>query len=47
MELEQKSGERVKADVVTWRGMMTKIMALPFDRRDGYAIYRSSGGAGG
>lgn len=24
-ELERKTGERVKADVVTWRGMMTKV----------------------
>lgn len=25
VELERKTGERVKADIVTWRGMMTKV----------------------
>lgn len=33
-ELEQKTGERSKADIVTWRGMMTKVMSLPFDMRN-------------
>ncbi|EON65981.1 hypothetical protein W97_05223 [Coniosporium apollinis CBS 100218] len=28
---EQKTGQRCEADFVTWRGMMTKIMAVPFD----------------
>ncbi|TKA82455.1 Decapping nuclease rai1 [Cryomyces minteri] len=31
MEMEKKDGKRCEADVVTWRGMMTKIMAAPFD----------------
>ncbi|KAF2128378.1 RAI1-domain-containing protein [Dothidotthia symphoricarpi CBS 119687] len=33
MEKEQKEGsdKRVKADFVTWRGMMTKILTAPFD----------------
>jgi RAT1-interacting protein len=32
MDLEQKTNERVKTDVITWRGMMTKFMSTPFDR---------------
>ncbi|KAF2261143.1 rai1 protein [Lojkania enalia] len=28
---EKREGERVQADFVTWRGMMTKIMTAPFD----------------
>ena len=31
MQLEQESGKKVDADIVTWRGMMTKIMATPGD----------------
>jgi RAT1-interacting protein len=34
-ELERERGEKVQADVVTWRGMMTKLMASPFSDRDG------------
>ena len=29
MLLEQESGKKLDADVVTWRGMMSKIMATP------------------
>jgi hypothetical protein len=25
IDLEQKSGKRVEADIITWRGMMTKV----------------------
>lgn len=39
MELEERTGEMVRVDVVTWRGMMTKVMAAPFDRRDGYVSW--------
>ncbi|KAF2868298.1 RAI1 like PD-XK nuclease-domain-containing protein [Massariosphaeria phaeospora] len=28
---ERKEGERIQADFVTWRGMMTKILTAPFD----------------
>ncbi|KAK4127754.1 RAI1-domain-containing protein [Parathielavia appendiculata] len=28
---EQKTGEPIDAHIVTWRGMLTKIMAVPFD----------------
>ncbi|CAH0024279.1 unnamed protein product [Clonostachys rhizophaga] len=32
---EQKEGKKIDANVVTWRGMITKIMATPFETRDG------------
>jgi RAT1-interacting protein len=28
---EKETGDRIRADFVTWRGMMTKIMTAPFD----------------
>ncbi|KAM0719020.1 hypothetical protein Q7P37_004925 [Cladosporium fusiforme] len=31
MAHEQNSGQRVKSDILTWRGIMTKIMTAPFD----------------
>ncbi|OAA61702.1 dhp1-interacting protein [Niveomyces insectorum RCEF 264] len=33
---EQSTGAKIDAQVVTWRGMMTKIMASPYDDRDGF-----------
>ncbi|RKF56557.1 Decapping nuclease rai1 [Golovinomyces cichoracearum] len=36
IDLEQKSGQKVEANFVTWRGMMTKLMAAIFDDRDGF-----------
>ncbi|RPB22825.1 RAI1-domain-containing protein [Terfezia boudieri ATCC MYA-4762] len=40
VKLEEKTGERVVADFVTWRGMMTKassdIMCLPFDLQSSF-----------
>lgn len=35
VELEKERGEKVEAHVITWRGMMTKLMACPFNDRDG------------
>lgn len=35
MDHEQKTGERTDAEFITWRGMMTKIMGVPFSDRDG------------
>jgi RAT1-interacting protein len=29
IELEKKTGEQVTADVITWRGMMTKVTPNP------------------
>ncbi|KAL8701241.1 MAG: hypothetical protein Q9224_000586, partial [Gallowayella concinna] len=36
IDLEQRTGEKCQADVITWRGMMTKIMATPFDLFNGF-----------
>ncbi|KAL8694532.1 MAG: hypothetical protein Q9218_000863 [Villophora microphyllina] len=36
IDLERRSGSRCQADVITWRGMMTKIMATPFDMFNGF-----------
>ncbi|GKT40704.1 decapping nuclease RAI1 [Colletotrichum spaethianum] len=33
---EEETGQKIDAQIVTWRGMMTKIMASPFEDRDGY-----------
>ncbi|KAJ4413728.1 decapping endonuclease targeting mRNA [Gnomoniopsis sp. IMI 355080] len=33
---EQKTGQKIDAQIVTWRGCITKIMASPFENRDGY-----------
>ncbi|KAI2623332.1 RAI1-domain-containing protein [Hypoxylon sp. NC1633] len=35
---EEEEGKKVDAQVVTWRGMMTKIMAAPFEDRDGFEM---------
>lgn len=35
MEVEREKGEKLEVDVVTWRGMMTKLLACPFEDRDG------------
>ncbi|RDL35005.1 uncharacterized protein BP5553_06936 [Venustampulla echinocandica] len=35
---EQEMGKPVEADVITWRGMMTKFMAAIFSDRDGFEM---------
>ncbi|KAI5924298.1 RAI1-domain-containing protein [Camillea tinctor] len=35
MAHEEEEGKKIDAGIVTWRGMMTKIMSTPFDDRDG------------
>ncbi|KAI1827941.1 RAI1 like PD-XK nuclease-domain-containing protein [Xylaria intraflava] len=35
---EKEEGKKIDAHVVTWRGMMTKIMSAPFEDRDGFAM---------
>jgi len=35
---ERETSEKVNADVITWRGMTTKIMATPFSDRDGFEM---------
>ena len=39
MSHEKETGKPIDADIVSWRGMMTKLMAAPFEDRDGYASY--------
>lgn len=35
---EQEEGKKIDANIVTWRGMMTKIMSAPFEDRDGFEM---------
>ncbi|KAK3327690.1 RAI1 like PD-XK nuclease-domain-containing protein [Cercophora scortea] len=35
---EKETGKPIDANFVTWRGMMTKIMAAPFEDRDGFEM---------
>ncbi|KAL8802191.1 MAG: hypothetical protein Q9182_003981 [Xanthomendoza sp. 2 TL-2023] len=42
IDLEQGTGAKCQADVITWRGMMTKIMATPFDLFNGYVLHTLS-----
>ncbi|KAH6892240.1 RAI1 like PD-XK nuclease-domain-containing protein [Thelonectria olida] len=35
---EQETGKKIDANLVTWRGMMTKIMATPFEQMDGFEM---------
>ncbi|OBT95533.1 Protein rai1 [Pseudogymnoascus verrucosus] len=36
--VERERGGKVEVDVVTWRGMMTKLLACPFEDRDGFEM---------
>ncbi|PSS10595.1 hypothetical protein M430DRAFT_21950 [Amorphotheca resinae ATCC 22711] len=38
MAHEQKTGSRVEANIITWRGMMTKLMSAIFSDRDGFEM---------
>ncbi|KPM41587.1 Decapping nuclease RAI1 [Neonectria ditissima] len=35
---EKETGKKIDANLVTWRGMMTKIMGAPFERFDGFEM---------
>ncbi|KAF9881138.1 hypothetical protein CkaCkLH20_01288 [Colletotrichum karsti] len=35
---EEETGQKIDAQIVTWRGMMTKIMGSPFEDRDGFEM---------
>ncbi|KAI6782466.1 uncharacterized protein J7T54_001323 [Emericellopsis cladophorae] len=37
MAYESEQGEKIDAEIITWRGMMTKILGAPFENFDGYA----------
>ncbi|PLN79234.1 HLA class III protein Dom3z [Aspergillus taichungensis] len=36
--LEKETGKKCEADVITWRGMMTKILTAPFDNMNGFEM---------
>ncbi|PWY71522.1 RAI1-domain-containing protein [Aspergillus sclerotioniger CBS 115572] len=38
MALEKETAKQCEADIVTWRGMMTKILAAPFDHLNGFEM---------
>ncbi|KAH8664096.1 protein RAI1 [Xylariales sp. PMI_506] len=38
MAHEQEEGKKIDAEIVTWRGMMTKIMSALFEDRDGFEM---------
>ncbi|KAI0005170.1 RAI1-domain-containing protein [Xylariaceae sp. FL0662B] len=38
MSHEQEEGKKIDAQIVTWRGMMTKIMSALFEDRDGFEM---------
>ncbi|KAI0471083.1 RAI1-domain-containing protein [Xylariaceae sp. FL0804] len=38
MAHEREEGKKIDAQLVTWRGMLTKIMSTPFDDRDGFEM---------
>ncbi|KAE8388856.1 RAI1 like PD-XK nuclease-domain-containing protein [Aspergillus alliaceus] len=38
LALEKDTGKKCEADIVTWRGMMTKILTAPFDNLNGFEM---------
>ncbi|ORY71622.1 RAI1 like PD-XK nuclease-domain-containing protein [Pseudomassariella vexata] len=38
MAHEEEEGKKIDAQIVTWRGMITKIMSSPFEDRDGFEM---------
>ncbi|KAJ6145169.1 dom-3 Z [Penicillium chermesinum] len=36
--LEKETGKKCKTDIITWRGMMTKILAAPYDMMNGFEM---------
>ncbi|KAL3455703.1 RAI1 like PD-XK nuclease-domain-containing protein [Aspergillus heterothallicus] len=36
--LERETGKRCEADIITWRGMMTKVLTAPFDNMNGFEM---------
>ncbi|KIW09572.1 hypothetical protein, variant [Verruconis gallopava] len=38
MHYEKQTETPFKADIITWRGMMTKLMTAPFERFDGFEM---------
>ncbi|KAI5798571.1 RAI1 like PD-XK nuclease-domain-containing protein [Pyronema domesticum] len=38
MEHEKATGKKCATDIMTWRGLITKIMSLPYDNRNGWEL---------
>ncbi|KAA8643198.1 hypothetical protein EYZ11_012540 [Aspergillus tanneri] len=38
LALEKDTGKKCEADIITWRGMMTKILTAPFDMMNGWEM---------
>ncbi|RPA86134.1 RAI1-domain-containing protein [Ascobolus immersus RN42] len=38
MDYEKSTGKKVSADVVTWRGMITRFLTLPYEKRDAFKM---------
>ncbi|KAL4877661.1 RAI1 like PD-XK nuclease-domain-containing protein [Aspergillus karnatakaensis] len=38
VSLERETGKRCESDIITWRGMMTKILTAPFDNMNGFEM---------
>ncbi|KAL4926511.1 DXO/RAI1 family decapping nuclease [Aspergillus undulatus] len=36
--LERETGKKCEADIITWRGMMTKVLTAPFDNMNGFEM---------
>ncbi|RDI86536.1 Nitrogen regulatory protein [Venturia inaequalis] len=39
---EKQTGKRCQTDIVSWRGMITKIMSAPYDKFDGFSMNATS-----
>ncbi|KAL8340508.1 hypothetical protein RB601_006555 [Gaeumannomyces tritici] len=38
MAHEQSTGQKIDAQIVTWRGIMTKLMSAPYENEDGFDL---------
>lgn len=38
VEAEKRSGRKTEVDLVTWRGMMTRILTAPYELEDGFEM---------
>jgi len=38
IEAERRTGQKTEVDIITWRGMMTKILTAPFERDSGFEM---------
>ncbi|KAH0371148.1 protein rai1, partial [Aureobasidium melanogenum] len=38
VEAEKRNGKKTEVDLVTWRGMMTRILTAPYEMEDGFEM---------